>query len=405
MRTRWLWTQDTVALVKLKLANHHPDSLVRRVTINLASGVCTYSDKRKVSLSEFLECSDFKHPLLDEPVTSSEHPVYHYEYDSLQGLFRSGIYVYSTLLRASKPQACQFKINPASTFPHRPLTEAFYFSMNYQQVAQEQLPRRQLEVLISYFCQIPFQFLDDILIQDQFEFCDLPRVVDGDALYQQEIELTGLVQRLIKANVPSRYELRLINQKIGFGVFCRQKLQKDDLIGVYAGVKSINVPLPHYYAFLKGSDCLGMQLDGRHYGNMTRFINHAPSATQDEQDQNAAMFLTANVKAQTYNLQGIVWVVYQTMREIAVGEQLLVDYGSAYWSEGSADISQFNRQGQLVERRRKSLWSRWRYRLFLLRTMAKYGVEKAQRYLLLRTLLIAGVVVVLVIALNSHSRL
>jgi len=380
-------------MVKITLTNRNPHSRDRHVSINIATGICEFSDKREVELKCLLNELDFIHPLLTEPFTQASDHVFHYEYDNIDGLFYAGIYVYSTLLHVDNPLDCRFKINPSPSFQRSKYAGDIHFSINSHKLARESIRIERLEALVHSFTGIKFEFSEDIIINEQFTTADLPDSIDGDALYISERKILELLK------LPSefkRYELRYINLDMGLGVFARDTLKKGDVIGLYSGLKTHdNI---NGYAFKIGNDCLNMYLDARTFGNISRFINHAPSEDTNKNISHRAPLLEANVDSRHYYLNGIKVVYYIVNKEILKGEQLLVNYGVDFFQD--TPIKRFKTNGRVIYPNKKFIWTKSQKKLNQLRIMADHGIKAAQVYLRLRTLGIAGVIAILTGILN-----
>jgi len=367
-------------LVNITLTNknlHAKDSVV---TININTGICTFADKRKTPLKMLLNDADFSHPLLTRtPIPAAN---FHYEYDDIDGLFYSSIYVYSTLLNVDKPQACQFKINPSKKFQSLKFAEQIYFSIHEQKRAEETITIHQLNELVSHLSGFLFKFSEDFMIADTFTINELPSNIDGDALYKRDEKIIELLKN---PNDFSKFELRYVNPIMGFGVFSRSTLQKDDIVAVYNGVKTAHEPSSLEYTFQIKDDCFNMYLDARQHGNITRFINHAPSPGKSKTNHQKPTLLEANVISASHFISGIEVVIYSATKEILPGEQLLVNYGTAYFND--TNIGRFNAVGRMISSKR-FIPKQTRKKLIHMRIMANHGVEKAQIYLSLRTLFI-----------------
>ena len=358
------------------------------VTININTGVCTFADKRKIPLKTLIEGNDFSHPLLAKKSIPAATHFFHYEYDDIDGLFYSSIYVYSTLLNVDKPEACQFKINPSKKFKQLRFEEQMYFSIHEKKTAKETITIDQLNALVSHLSGFTFKFSEDFMIEDTFTINELPSKIDGDALYTIDESILELLKNPRNFD---RYELRYVNPEMGFGVFSRTTLQEGDIIAVYTGVKTTCKPHKLDYTFKIQGDCLNMYQDSRQQGNITRFINHAPPANKPKIMSQKPAFLEENIISTSHFILGIEVVVYSVCKEILPGEQLLVDYGANYFYDRS--IKRFKPNGRMLSSKIYTL-KKSRQKLIDLRIMANHGVEKAQVYLSLRTFFIFIVTVV-----------
>ena len=379
-------------MVTLALTNQNPHSQHRQVKINIVTGLCTFADDQKIELKRLMSELDFSHPLLMEPFTHAPDYMYHHEYHNTDGLLHSAIYVYSTLLRVDKPLACKFKINPSSAFQYSTFAKNIYFSIHRHKPAKESIHISQLEALVSYLGGYQFKFSEDIIIDDTFTIADLPSLVNGDALYKSQENIAQLL------DIPrdfSCYELRYIDCDMGFGVFSREVIKQGDIVSLYSGIKSTNKQTTLDYAYKSKLDSLNMCLDARPYGNIARFINHAP---EPDVNQPASLLLEANVKTKSYYLNGIETVVYLASKDIQKGEQLLVDYGSLFFQGMLA--SRFKINGQVIDSNKKTIHKKSQKKLQRIRIMARHDIKEAQRYLYLRLLVIAGGLLVLMGMLN-----
>lgn len=365
------------------------DSPYRQAIINIATGKCILDDKHEVERKQLLSLG-FQHPLIMEQRVKTANDVYHYEYNDIDGLLHCARYVYSSLLQADNPLVCKFKISPSAVFLPPKASESIYFSICGHRFASESISITQLEDIVTHISGSKFEFLESIVIDEEFMMQDLPKSIDGDALYKTDAQLLALLKTPCDLE---RYELRYINPAIGFGVFSRDVIKKDETIFFYGGVKKNNHT--HEiddvsYAFDNRLDCLKMFLDARERGNIARFVNHAPNPSKNNQFSRGNALLEANVSTTSNYLNGVEMVVFAANRDISKGEQLLVDYGSKFFkaipmnrfkSNGKPSLGAFKKSTQK--------------KLAQIRVMASCGVQKAQQYLLLRMLSIGFFILVL----------
>ena len=383
-------------MVTITLTNNNLDSKDDKVTINVNTGACFLSDKREVPLHQFIKQGDFVHPLLLEPFTSSSDYVFHYEYNNIRELFYSAIFVYKTLLHVDNPSLCVFKINPSLNFHHNKLPEGLYFSIDGNKSASELISINQLNRIVSALLRETFEYSEDLIINDSFTVEDLPESVNGDLFYPSEVPFFEVFDN--PADL-SRFELRYINPIIGFGVFSKTLIKNEELLGVYSGVKRVKLPISLNFSYKSDEDSLNMILDARSSGNITRFINHAPNPDNNEKSADSLDRLFANTKSSIYYINGLSFIVYFAIRDIMPGEQLLVDYGSLYFKEYSP--IRFKTNGRPLKIKNFKKMSK--KRLAHLRIMANYGVQKAQRYLQFRLLLIISIICILMASLHLLS--
>ncbi|MBL7480161.1 SET domain-containing protein-lysine N-methyltransferase [Legionella bononiensis] len=383
-------------MVTITLTNNNFDSKDDKVTINLNTGACFFSDNREMPLHQFIKHVDFVHPLLSEPFLSSSDDVYHYEYNNIRELFYSAIFVYKTLLHVDNPKLCVFKINPSLNFHHNKLPERLYFSIDGNKSATELISINQLNRIVSALLRDPYEYSEDLIINDSFTVEDLPESVNGDLFYPSEEPFFQIFENPVDL---SRFELRYINPIIGFGVFSKTLIKNEEVLGIYSGVKQVNPPESFNFAYKPDGDSLNMILNARGFGNITRFINHAPNLDNNSLSADSSQRLFANSKGSIYFINGLSFIVYLATRDILPGEQLLVDYGTLYFKEYSP--IRFKTNGRPLKI--KSFKKMSKRRLAHLRIMANYGVQKAQRYLQFRMFLIISIICVLMASLHLLS--
>ena len=382
-------------MVDLALTNINPHSRHHGVTINLATRLCTFDDKQEIELKSLLNESDFSHPLLTEQFIPASDNVFHYEYEDVDGLLYAAIYVYSTLIHVENPVACKFKINPSPAFQRAKVEKDIYFSVNSKETAKELIRITQLEAFIGEMGGFTFEFSEDTIINDEFTITDLPDFIKGDELYYADPEVVTLLKTPVDTR---RYELRYLNGDIGLGVFTRVAIPEGDIIGVYTGVKSIDIPPPRNYAYVKRLDALNMMLDARPHGNIARFINHAPDLNEETVVSSETPFLDSNIKVVFHYLNGIKIVVYVAKREILPGEPLLVDYGERFFK--GKTVRRFDIHGQVVDVRNQFYHPMKEKELRHKMIMATHGVNQAQTFMLGRLFKVILVIVILMSGLN-----
>ena len=124
--------------------------------------------------------------------------------------------------------------------------------------------------------------------------------------------------------------LKYVNPKVGFGVFADSPIKRFEAIGEYTGLlcveddskceESFDYAIDAgYYASSTSEDRLTLYIDAAKCGNFTRFINHS---------------YIPNVNAHTVfsNKDGLWHVMYRAIKDIGQDSQLLVNYGTDYWT-------------------------------------------------------------------------
>ncbi len=125
--------------------------------------------------------------------------------------------------------------------------------------------------------------------------------------------------------------IKKIDDDIGFGVFAAENIESDAFIGEYAGVVQISGKYTHCFQSESGyesdyswyfpdklEDAPPLEINGRFAGNEMRFVNHGHSP---------------NLRVE-HTLHQNLWIIFfVAARDIEEDEELLIDYGEAYWQE------------------------------------------------------------------------
>jgi hypothetical protein len=377
-------------LVTITLTNSNPHSQNKQVTIDINQGTCSFTNDKKISLKQLINNPDFTHPLLSEPFTQPPDYLFHYEYDNIEGLLYSGIFVFSRLIHTDKPLQCTFKINPSPLFKYAQCADRIYLSIDRDKAANEYINKRQLEFITSQLMGLKFVFSENIIIDDLFTTKDLLGSINGDLLYKSNAKLIALLK---KPKDFSSCEIRYISPEVGFGVFARNNIKQGDIISFYTGIKNNNKISFTHFSFRPNKDCLSMDLDAFQYGNITRFINHAPNekASDNKNIKNSPSkcLLTANLKASFKYINGIEFVVYVAIKDILTGEQLLVSYGDHYFQQ--IPMIRFKSNGHLINTKKKYIWNSSKKKIHYIKIMAEAGVKKARVYLIVRLIVILAI--------------
>ena len=116
--------------------------------------------------------------------------------------------------------------------------------------------------------------------------------------------------------------IRWIDETLGFGVFVEKNFKKGDYIGAYTGRlirRDLLRKRANDYCFRYPVEMMTLRplmIDAQDQGNEIRFINHSFQPNCD----------TIGVP-----YKGMVYLLVRAAKAISVGEQLTIDYGSAYW--------------------------------------------------------------------------
>lgn len=135
-----------------------------------------------------------------------------------------------------------------------------------------------------------------------------------------------------------RLEIRHIGGLLGHGLFTLDSLSPGDLIGEYFGIvrhSRPGRPLPeggfstdYAWGFPEVRN-LGrnLEIDAREAGGLLRYANHAEAAS-------------ANTEPDHLPLDGNWHLIFVALRAIEAGEEITIDYGEGYWSEGFRDLAE-----------------------------------------------------------------
>ena len=107
---------------------------------------------------------------------------------------------------------------------------------------------------------------------------------------------------------------------VGYGLFAESFISRGEYIGEYTGLvkeSSMHSSDDGSYTFLYPSSEVSYEICAREFGNVMRFINHNSTS--------------ANVRFQRVHHEGLMHIVCFAISDILPCEQLLVNYGTAYW--------------------------------------------------------------------------
>lgn len=125
--------------------------------------------------------------------------------------------------------------------------------------------------------------------------------------------------------------LKWISSDVGYGVFAKQNIFKDDFIGVYAGqlrlMRSVYDTVPEdvdyaWYYPINAPNSKRLVIDGKYKGNELRFINH------DDHP---------NTKCIDVLIGGRFYMCYVATQNIEKDTQLTISYGDGYWNSRKID--------------------------------------------------------------------
>lgn len=170
----------------------------------------------------------------------------------------------------------------------------------------------------KYVNKMDVEYLDfDKLQPEQTEYYQTSAtIINGNSLkYQKEVEEWLLAPMYLK----------WISTEVGYGIFASQDIKKGDFIGVYAGklrvmksaeeIPAENVDYAWYYP-MNALDDRRLLIDGKYCGNELRFINHSTDP---------------NTRCIDFLVEGVFYLGYVAIKDIAQDSELTVDYGCGYW--------------------------------------------------------------------------
>ena len=363
----------------LLLRNYDQNAAVQQVSFDIQSGMFTAEDGQQVSRRELLTALAFQHPILDEKALNlTRTGRYTYVYRNYAELLLALRYVYATLLRVSNPAECAVRIRPAPDYLKDTTRNEIYFSCHIKKAARQTLSTREISAMFSEVYGFPFQYGNEIILDKTVTYLDLVETMNADDLYQEpEVD-----PEWFQYQIPlDKYELRYINQRIGCGVFARTHIPKGELICRYNGKFVPQGSEYQSYCYLLWEhSSFNLALDAAHYGNLSRFINHAPIPAECDVDPNK--FLCANVRVEHHCWYGNDHVIYVAARDIACGEQVLSSYGKSYFEHSNTRVH-IKKNGTIVDTQYRKIQDTPLQKKQRLSIFARHGVQHAQ-WLLLR---------------------
>jgi len=109
-----------------------------------------------------------------------------------------------------------------------------------------------------------------------------------------------------------------------YGLFAKRNIPKYTYIGTYGGVviKSVSAVMHSFDYFVQFPEKTECFIDAKYEGNEARFINDYRGTGKDDN----VVFMPARAKQ-----VGEVFIAVVAVADIVEGEEILVDYGTAYW--------------------------------------------------------------------------
>lgn len=183
---------------------------------------------------------------------------------------------------------------------------------------------------------------------------------DND-LQQEHVAKQGdLLQRQKGPYVYPAVVICYVNNIAGYGLFTLERIKKDSVIAEYVGkhIKKGEEEAGHFYSWiLSNNDAINAE----HEGNVARFVLHAPCYYSGKNAHlNLYEFYTDINNIDFCNTKAIEMVnnhdqhdqrfAYVAIRDIGEFEQILINYGSGYWSSSMVDPQLFYKDGEVIPR-------------------------------------------------------
>lgn len=173
---------------------------------------------------------------------------------------------------------------------------------------------------VEYLSQLRFQSLEALLNSVR----QYPKVFETGLLSKQSQWSGAFYKDVILGALFESVYIGWIGGFLGYGLFARLPIKKDQIVGEYTGlVRSRGRLRPNTNDF-----CMHYptgfwhrhvyMIDAEKEGNYSRFINHSEKPALVPQ---YALF------------NGVLHVLFQAIRDIPAGEELTLDYGPDYWQK------------------------------------------------------------------------
>lgn len=373
-------------MVNIILTNRITNAKYKKANIDINKRICILDDVKEIKLQQLTTEKDFQHPILLKEKINPKELAFVYKYNNTHELLNAATYVYSVLLNTDKPEACTFKITPSVDYKNAKTDGVINFSINPAQSSPTKITLKQLNAIMTDLRGYKFEYRDNIEIDAELTLHDLPASVDGDNLFINNPDIIKLIDTPVKLD---NYELRYIDPRIGCGLFARTYIKKDENLFVYGGIKKTEITYSDY-CFSSYEDALNTSVDARDYGNITRFVNHA----FDNVIINSGA-LRSNVTAKPFYLNGLVFIIYVALRNINPGEQLLVDYGTGYFSVRKE--FKFKANGKVMDKSTFLPLKNTEKKVGHLQIIANHGVKEAQNYIFMRIVTASFAIIIMLI--------
>ena len=154
--------------------------------------------------------------------------------------------------------------------------------------------------------------------------------VDRKKMVERERRwLGGYYAKELENELYPPFEIKIVNVRVGYGVFAGADLLPRTFIGEYTGC----VRRKKLFYARSSNYCFGLEthmgwpgyvIDAEKGGNMCRFLNHSEKP---------------NLEPVAVFHKGLIRIILRTTRRIQKGAQLTYDYGVDYWRRREDKIS------------------------------------------------------------------
>lgn len=366
-------------MAKIVLDNTNLQSSYKTATVDFVSGYTTFQDKKQIKNDDLRLLTEFTHTLLEAPILPKIGDYYCYTYDDFDDFLNVPKRIYSTLLQIEHPKISQFKIAPSDKYHQLKADYQIYFSVSAQQPALNSIPITQFDEYVSKIKEHKFKYQDKLSLDLVLTINDLAETMSGDLLYQSNSQVEHFYRQ---KDALDKYEVRYINQAVGFGVFAREPIKSNAVIAYYCGaLVSTNIK-DKSCAYTVTPQCLHVYLDARERGNIARFVNHAPRTACRYKRKLQSRISTANILTDYVCSQGHYFVALIACRDIDVGEQLLSNYGDFH--DTSPELMLFEKKSNVINLNGQVINDTLAQRLRMLRAIDHPDRIRTQWFLLAR---------------------
>lgn len=141
---------------------------------------------------------------------------------------------------------------------------------------------------------------------------------------QSALWLGSLHSREMKHEIIPNVTISWICDQKGYGVIANENIPQWKFIGEYTGIvrpRNILFPNVNDYCFMfprKWLNFRPLTIDSEKSGNFTRFINHSDYP---------------NLESLAIFYEGMMHIVFRTIKSLSIGEEMTYDYGDIYWKK------------------------------------------------------------------------